>query len=90
MSLCAPTQGVEAVLTILQDCYGFSYPGGLFLAAVDVMLEKSPVVRSVKQQLQRCIGKLRMQSAWHHATIHAHMQDALVLHVGVCMHHQVT
>lgn len=50
-------QGVEAVLTILQDCYGWSYPGGLFLAAVDLLLEKQPVVWAVKQQLQRCMGE---------------------------------
>jgi hypothetical protein len=53
-------QGVEAVLTILQDCYGWSYPGGLFLAAVDLLLEKQPVVWAVKQQQQRCMG----ESAW--------------------------
>lgn len=45
---------MEAVLIILQECYGWSYPGGLFLAAVDLLLEKEPVVRAVKQQLQRC------------------------------------
>lgn len=50
---------MEAALTILQECYGFSYPGGLFLAAVDIMLEKEPVVRAVKQQLQQCAGKWR-------------------------------
>jgi hypothetical protein len=50
-------QGLEAVLTIMQDCYGFIYPGGLFLAAVDIMLEKEPVVRAVKQRLQHCVGE---------------------------------
>lgn len=48
---------MEAVLIILQECYGWSYPGGLFLAAVDLLLEKEPVVRAVKQQLQRCTRK---------------------------------
>jgi hypothetical protein len=55
--LCVPVQGLEALLTILQDCYGFSYPGGLFLAAVDIMLEKEPVVKAVKQRLQQCMGE---------------------------------
>lgn len=61
-SVChADLQGVEAVLTILQECYGWSYPGGLFLAAVDLLLEKEPVVRAVKQQLQRCTGESTQQ-----------------------------
>jgi hypothetical protein len=60
-------QGVEAVLTILQECYGWSYPGGLFLAAVDLLLEKEPVVRAVKQQLQRCMRKQPSAPARHSA-----------------------
>lgn len=47
-------QGVEALLHLLHDCYGFSHPGGLFLAAVDVMLEKQTVSEAVIKLLQQC------------------------------------
>jgi hypothetical protein len=49
-------QGVEAVLHVLHDCYGYEYPGGLFLAAVDVMLEKPAAVQPVQQLLQAIAG----------------------------------
>lgn len=49
-------QGVEAVLHVLHDCYGYDYPGGLFLAAVDVMLEKATAVQPVQELLQAIAG----------------------------------
>jgi hypothetical protein len=49
-------QGVEAVLHVLHDCYGYSYPGGLFLAAVDLMLEKETAVQPVLDLLQAIAG----------------------------------
>jgi hypothetical protein len=54
---CFPNlQGVEAVLHVLHDCYGYSYPGGLFLAAVDLMLEKETAVQPVLELLQAIAG----------------------------------
>jgi hypothetical protein len=57
---CAPLppvarapQGVEAVLTILHERHGFAQPGGVFLAAVDIMLEKEHVVAAVRAQLEQ-------------------------------------
>eukprot|EP00775_Hariotina_reticulata_P003074 gene3074-3353_t len=44
-------QGVEALLTVLADRCGFQHPGGTFLAAVDVMLEKPAVLQQVQQLL---------------------------------------
>lgn len=49
-------QGVEAVLHVLHDCYGYNYPGGLFLAAVDLMLEKATAVQPVLELLQAIAG----------------------------------
>lgn len=55
-------QGVEAVLKVLHDCYGFSHPGGLFLAAVDLMLEKHAVVKTVMSLLEQCRDG---EASWH-------------------------
>jgi hypothetical protein len=85
-------QGVEAVLHVLHDCYGYSYPGGLFLAAVDVMLEKATAVQPVQELLQAIAGgglQEKLNSSWAALQLAAKLMyssasaEAPVGHIGL-------